>query len=66
MYANCVAHPNAGLVNALHHLIANRAKHLSHEAAKHQPGSQGNGHSADAVHGKSGQPHGHGNGHSKH
>jgi hypothetical protein len=64
VYANCVAHPNKGLVNALHHLIANKGKHEEHKAGG-PPGSHGHGHSTGVEHGKSGQAPGHSGGHSK-
>jgi hypothetical protein len=33
--ANCIKNPQApGLVNALRHLVANRDRHLAHEAEK--------------------------------
>jgi hypothetical protein len=58
VYANCVAHPTPGLVNALHHLIANLAKHQAHESGKHE-GTHGHGRSDKGVHGKSGSAPGH-------
>jgi hypothetical protein len=43
VYANCLAHPNSGLVNALKHLIANKAKHDARKI-----GDKSHGASADA------------------
>jgi hypothetical protein len=60
VYANCLAHPNTGLVNALNHLIANKAKHDARKV-----GEKTHGNSADAHgHTKStGGGHGSVNGH---
>jgi hypothetical protein len=43
VYANCVAHPNSGLVNALNRLISNKAKHDARKT-----GDNSHGKSADA------------------
>jgi hypothetical protein len=69
--ANCLKNPNApGLVNALEHLVANKAKHEAHAAAKAERkddhtasehdhgGTHGNPH----AEGGSGNAHGGGNG----